>query len=138
MSEYLGDAEGVEGLASVLGTAPAPSTVLADDLEADAVVIKELSVTIGEKDPAAMKPSEIRAELKILPEPTELITKARENMDTVNAMVASEREELRRLEGEAQAQYVRACEMADQIRLRRKALAEAAEKQQSSKQQSSK
>lgn len=131
MSEYLGDAEGVEGLASVLGTAPAPSTVLADERgggEADAVVIKELSVTIGEKDPAAMKPSEIRAELKILPEPTELITKARENMDTVNAMVASEREELRRLEGEAQAQYVRACEMADQIRLRRKALAEAAEK----------
>jgi hypothetical protein len=130
MSEYLGDAG---GLASVLGTAPAPGlsgggTVLADDLEADAVVIKEIRITIGDKDPAAMKPSEIRAELKILPEPTEVITKARENMDTVNAMVAAEREELRRLEGEAQAQYVRACEMADQIRLRRKALAEAAEK----------
>jgi hypothetical protein len=135
MSEYLGDAD---GLASVLGTAPAPSSILADDLEADAVVIKEIRITIGDKDPAAMKPSEIRAELKILPEPTEVITKARENMDTVNAMVAAEREELRRLEGEAQAQYVRACEMADQIRLRRKALAEAAEKQQSSKQQSSK
>jgi hypothetical protein len=125
MSEYLGDAD---GLASVLGTAPAPSSVLAEDLEADAVVIKEIRITIGDKDPAAMKAAEIRAELKILPEPTEVITKARENMDTVNAMVAAEREELRRLEGEAQAQYVRACEMADQIRLRRKALAEAAEK----------
>ena len=125
-------------MASVLGTAPVPGSMLADDLEADAVVIKELSVTIGDKDPGAMKPAEIRAELKILPEPAAVITKARENMDTVNAMVAKERDELRRLEGEAQAQYVRACEMADQIRLRRRSLAEAAEKQQSSKQQSSK
>lgn len=134
MSEYLGDGE---GLASVLGTAPAPNAMLGEDIgggEADAVVIKELSVTIGDKDPAAMKPAEIKAELKILPEPAAVITKARENMDAINAMVAKERDELRRLEGEAQAQYVRACEMADQIRLRRRALAEAAEKQQSSKQ----
>lgn len=131
MNEFSNDGE---GLASVLGTAPAPNAMLGEDLEADAVVIKELSVTIGDKDPAAMKPAEIRAELKILPEPAAVITKARENMDTVNAMVAKERDELRRLEGEAQAQYVRACEMADQIRLRRRALAEAAEKQQTSKQ----
>jgi hypothetical protein len=123
------------------GTLGVLGGVLAEDLEADAVLIREQRVEIGEQDPATMKLSDIRAELKSLPLPGEVITKARQNMDAVNAAAEEQREELRILQGDAQARYVEATEMAERIRIRRRKLAEAAsaaEKQQSSKQQSSK
>jgi len=110
--------------------------VLVSELDADAVLVREERIVIGTQDPSTMKLSEVRAELKALPLPADVINKARQNMDRVNAMVEEQRAELRILQGDAQAAFNEADQMAERIRLRRKALAEAAsaaEKQQSDK-----
>lgn len=110
--------------------------MLVSELDADAVLVREERIVIGTQDPSTMKLSEVRAELKALPLPADVINKARQNMDRVNAMVEEQRAELRILQGDAQAAFNEADQMAERIRLRRKALAEAAsaaEKQQSDK-----